>query len=158
MNLYLEFDRLVDAFETAGIEYALIGGLAVGMHGYLRATKDIDLLVLPGEIEEILTVMRELGYLQTSDPWTFKNSGLTLWRFIKPVPGQEEVLVTDVLVAKRPEHQQMVARSLRFELGENRLSVVSREDLIHLKEARNSTQDAADIENLRRGGATDAEC
>ena len=42
---------LVDAYETSqrltelGIPHALIGGLAVGFHGYPRVTKDIDYLV-----------------------------------------------------------------------------------------------------------------
>jgi hypothetical protein len=33
------------ALDAAGIDYALIGGLAVGVHGHPRATKDIDFLV-----------------------------------------------------------------------------------------------------------------
>jgi hypothetical protein len=42
---------LVDAIDTSrrlaalGVPHALIGGLAVGLHGYPRATKDVDFLV-----------------------------------------------------------------------------------------------------------------
>ena len=42
---------LVDAIETSrrltvlGVPHALIGGLAVGLYGYPRATKDVDFLV-----------------------------------------------------------------------------------------------------------------
>lgn len=42
---------LLDAIETSqrlaglGVPHALIGGLAVGMHGHPRATKDVDFLV-----------------------------------------------------------------------------------------------------------------
>lgn len=42
---------LVDAIETSrnlariGVPHALIGGLAVGLHGHPRATKDVDFLV-----------------------------------------------------------------------------------------------------------------
>lgn len=35
----------VEQLEHVGVSYALIGGLAVGAHGYARATKDVDFLV-----------------------------------------------------------------------------------------------------------------
>jgi hypothetical protein len=33
-------DELIAALSDGGVEYVLIGGLAVGAHGYPRATKD----------------------------------------------------------------------------------------------------------------------
>jgi hypothetical protein len=33
--------------EAAGVEYALVGGYALGAHGYNRFTEDIDILVNP---------------------------------------------------------------------------------------------------------------
>ena len=33
--------------EEAGVEYALVGGYALGAHGFNRFTEDIDLLVNP---------------------------------------------------------------------------------------------------------------
>jgi hypothetical protein len=41
-------DRVVEllrAFETAGLEYVLIGATAMGFHGVIRATEDVDLFV-----------------------------------------------------------------------------------------------------------------
>ena len=38
-------DRASKALKRAGVPYALAGGLAVGVHGYVRATKDADFLV-----------------------------------------------------------------------------------------------------------------
>ena len=43
---------LLDAIDTSrrltalGVPHALIGGLAVGLHGHPRATKDVDFLVV----------------------------------------------------------------------------------------------------------------
>jgi hypothetical protein len=34
-----------EAYERLGIRHALVGGLAVGIHGHPRATKDVDFLV-----------------------------------------------------------------------------------------------------------------
>ena len=45
MNLKDELFLIVETLERGGVEYALCGGMAVAVHGYVRATKDIDLLI-----------------------------------------------------------------------------------------------------------------
>lgn len=37
------------AFAAAGVEYAVVGGVAVNAHGYVRATQDLDLFIRPTE-------------------------------------------------------------------------------------------------------------
>ncbi len=54
---------MVDELDENGLEYALIGGLALVAHGYRRFTEDIDILMTP----EALQIFRERllgrGYL-----------------------------------------------------------------------------------------------
>ena len=38
---------LVRELEREGVEYAVFGGVALGLHGLVRATEDIDLFVHP---------------------------------------------------------------------------------------------------------------
>ena len=38
----LEVDRLVAALNAGGVDYLVIGGMAVAAHGFVRATKDLD--------------------------------------------------------------------------------------------------------------------
>ena len=40
-----ELLRILRAFESEGLEYVLIGATAMGMHGLVRATEDVDLFV-----------------------------------------------------------------------------------------------------------------
>jgi len=40
-----ELLRVLRAFEEAGLEYVIIGATAMGLHGIVRATEDIDLFV-----------------------------------------------------------------------------------------------------------------
>jgi hypothetical protein len=40
-----EILRVLRAFETAGLEYVLIGATAMGFHGVVRATEDLDLFI-----------------------------------------------------------------------------------------------------------------
>lgn len=37
--------RLAKTLQDHGVEYAVIGGIAMALHGFPRATKDIDLLL-----------------------------------------------------------------------------------------------------------------
>ena len=37
--------RLLSRFHDEGVEYVLVGGQAVRLNGYVRATEDIDVLI-----------------------------------------------------------------------------------------------------------------
>lgn len=57
--------KLLARFRDEGVEYVLIGGQAVRLNGYLRATEDVDVLVKPthsnGE-----KIIRALNFLSSS--------------------------------------------------------------------------------------------
>lgn len=40
-----EILRVLRAFQTSGLEYVLIGATAMGFHGVVRATEDLDLII-----------------------------------------------------------------------------------------------------------------
>ncbi len=42
-ELPLDFKEFLKLLNAKGVEYLLIGGYAVGYHGYPRATNDIDI-------------------------------------------------------------------------------------------------------------------
>src|SRR3954469_13147401 len=50
--------RLAEDLERHGIDYAVIGALALNLHGYQRFTHDIDLLMTP---ERLKTFHERLG-------------------------------------------------------------------------------------------------
>lgn len=45
LDLIAEFENVVRAFEREHLDYAVCGGLAMTIHGHVRATIDIDLLI-----------------------------------------------------------------------------------------------------------------
>jgi hypothetical protein len=55
-----EMLRVLRAFEAAGLEYVLIGATAMGFHGLVRATEDVDLFLraTPENIERLRTALR----------------------------------------------------------------------------------------------------
>ena len=148
MNVFHEFHKMVRRLQAEKIEYALIGGVAFAFYAEPRFTKDIDLLVREGELERVTDVLKREGYFKSSSPWTFKDSALTLHRFMK-VEGPDEMIV-DVLVAGDDRHEQVIANALEAESEKiGTVRVASRADLIWLKQNRNSKQDEADIERLQ---------
>ena len=52
--------RVLRAFDAAGLEYVLIGAAAMGFHGLVRATEDLDLFIraTPENVEKLRTALR----------------------------------------------------------------------------------------------------
>src|ERR1700689_1439726 len=55
-----EPDDLLLALSEAGVEFVVIGGVAVGVHGFVRATKDLDIVPEPSP-ENLARLARLLG-------------------------------------------------------------------------------------------------
>ena len=147
MNVFYEFHKIVQHLQAEGVEYALIGGVAVAFHSEPRFTKDVDFLIREGELDRVTEALKREGYFKSSAPWTFKDSSLTLHRFVK---GEDlDEMIVDVLVAGDDRHQEIIANALEAESdGTGLVRVASKSDLIWLKRQRNSKQDQADIARL----------
>lgn len=69
--------KLLARFQAEGVQYVLVGGQAVRLNGFVRATEDIDIL-LPSSIENGRRVIRALDFLAASkelDPQWFEVMG-----------------------------------------------------------------------------------
>ncbi|GHC82170.1 hypothetical protein GCM10007320_25110 [Pseudorhodoferax aquiterrae] len=73
----MDADGLLDLLrrlQAEGVQYILVGGQAVRLNGFVRATEDIDLL-LPSSIDNGHRVIRALSFLPSSqelDPQWFE--------------------------------------------------------------------------------------
>lgn len=56
-------DRIVRRLEDAKIPHALAGALALGLHGFVRVTGDVDILTTPEGLSDIHEKFVGLGYL-----------------------------------------------------------------------------------------------
>ena len=61
-RLHDTLHRLVQRLDAEGIAYALLGGLALGEHGFPRLTEDIDLLLTPSGLESFRQRLVGHGY------------------------------------------------------------------------------------------------
>lgn len=57
-----EIIRVLRAFEATGLEYVLIGASAMGFHGLVRATEDVDLFIraTPENVDRLRTALRQV--------------------------------------------------------------------------------------------------
>lgn len=147
-DLYEEFKAIVSALDDEGIEYAVCGGLAMAVHGFPRATVDIDLLILSESLEEVRQLARTLGYTIEAFPMTFSRGAVEIRRVSKIDPETGIVLSLDMLLVT-PEIVEVWQSRTELTWESGSLWVVSRRGLMALKSLRSSAQDLADIERLK---------
>lgn len=59
--------RVLRAFEAEGLEYVLIGATAMGFHGLVRATEDVDLFIR-ATTDNVLRLKRAFRTVYSDDP------------------------------------------------------------------------------------------
>ncbi len=64
IELPLDFKEFLKLLNEKNVRYLLIGGYAVGYHGYPRATNDMDVWIAihPDNAQRMVTVLREFGF------------------------------------------------------------------------------------------------
>ena len=147
-DLQAELDSVRQAFDAEGIEYALCGGLAMAVHGFPRATIDIDVLIQPGDLERAYAVAERLGYIFRARPMSFDKGRMEIRRVTKIDPKDGEALMLDMLLVTDASKHVWETRREMVWRG-TKLWVVSPDGLISLKSGRASHIDLADIEHLR---------
>jgi Uncharacterised nucleotidyltransferase len=62
-KVYETLQRLAQKLPNEGIDYALIGGMALAMHGYVRLTQDVDLLMNEAGLAQFQKMLVGRGYI-----------------------------------------------------------------------------------------------
>jgi predicted nucleotidyltransferase len=154
LDLVDELRKLVRVLDEHGIEYALCGGMAMGVHGVARTTIDIDLLILSESLAEVFGIAKTLGYNIRGKDLSFANGAVEIRRVSKIDSDDGELLSLDLLLATPDIRDVWESREI-VEWEGGKLSVVSASGLIALKQLRRSYQDLADIEALTPEGFHD---
>ena len=141
-----ELSQIISALNENEIEYAVCGGLALAIHGFVRATVDIDILIRPELLEKAYKIAGEIGFDIRGLDISFKERAVEIRRVSK-IDDDGEVLSLDfLLVTPQVEDVWQTREEIDF-LGE-KLSVFSREGLIKMKRLVGRPQDLADILRL----------
>jgi len=139
---FKEFLRLLNAHH---VDYLLVGGYAVGLHGYPRATVDLDIWIraTSANAERILTAVRAFGFdLPVLESRIFVDPR-SIVRFGVP-PFRIEVLTAIDGV----EFDSCRGRAVEFDIEGLPVPVISLADLKTNKRAAGRHKDLADLDNL----------
>ncbi len=60
---YFQFERLLAALARHNVDFAVVGGVAVSLNGFVRATDDVDILVheAPDNVRKLLHCLSQWG-------------------------------------------------------------------------------------------------
>lgn len=154
----LDIQAILRELVEGGVEFLLIGGVAVGYHGHVRATKDVDVVPAPDRenLERLAEVLTDLE-AQVEGAEEFDKGEL-------PDPldpstlelGGNWVLATrlgrlDVMqwIGDSPLWSDLSPEALSDRIGGLPIKIVSYEDLVKLKELAGRPQDLTDLQRLR---------
>jgi len=148
-KLLTELKVVVSALNKHGIEYAVCGGLALTIHGFPRATFDLDVLIREENLDAAFAAVKEHGYDIHGLDISFKERTVEIRRVSK-IDEDGEVLSLDFLLVT-PFVEDVWADRMTLELQGNPVTLVSREGLIKMKRQVGRHKDLIDIDRLENG-------
>ena len=147
-------DEILRILERHGVDFVVIGGIAVQGHGYIRGTHDLDIISRPtilnatrlsealGELEAELRVR---GRLSLADPHQLRRAPLipTMTKF-----GPLDVVHVGHVAGPPRNYEELRRAALVITLDGVEVPLAGLSDLIRMKRAAGRAQDLADIEAL----------
>ena len=145
--------RLVRSLADAGVDFVLIGGLAVAAHGYERATRDVDLVFSTSapSCERLATVLANLGSEVELADHPLSGEAITgEWLGL----GGHFRFATDagpldaLSAVAGFTFEDIAAEAIEVRLGESTVRVCSRDHLIAMKRSGGRPRDEEDLREL----------
>ena len=140
-----DFKEFLRLLTEANVEYLLIGGYAVGYHGYPRTTADMDIWVAisPNNAMRLVDVFKRFGMQDPSiTPSLFQERGKIIRMGVPPM--RIEVLTEIDGVAFADCYDARVTTEIDGQM----VQLISREHLRISKRASGRHKDLDDLENL----------
>ena len=137
-----QITRLLDLLDEAGVEFAVIGGLAVNAWLEPRFTADVDVTVHapPATMDRLKVVLASHGYRVTREHGAAQPSGPDFVRFVSDAAG----ITLEVQASKTAFQREVLRRA--GAAGTPRIATP--EDLIVLKLIANRPKDRIDLLGL----------
>ena len=155
-------EAILRALNAAEVEYLIVDGLAVNAHGFVRLTRDVDVVFQldPDNVTKGLNALLDNGYQMSiparpqdfADPvmredWRQNKGMITL----KLWSDQHQRTPVDIFVYEPFDFAKEYAIATKLEICRGVVArVVSLETLIKMKRDAGRAQDLIDIEELQR--------
>jgi hypothetical protein len=153
----LDIEGILEALVEADVEFLLIGGVAVGFHGYVRATKAVDVVPSPnpanlgrlaGLLEQLEAEIEGSDEFEDAElPDPLDSAALALggnW-VLRTRLGRFDVMQW---IGDEGLWERLSPAAISAEIGNLTVRVVSYEDLVALKQEAGRPEDLADLQRL----------
>ena len=140
-----DFREFLRSLNSNGVEYLLVGGYAVGYHGYPRATIDMDIwvAVTPLNAQKVTSALREFG---------FDTPDLSAELFLYPERivrmGVPPLRIEVITSASGVRFEECYPRRIHTQMDGVDVDIISADDLKTNKRAAARHKDLNDLENL----------
>ena len=155
-------ETIIKALNDAKVQYLIVGGLAVNAHGFVRFTRDVDLVLglEPANAERGLNALLQAGWQLAipEKPAAFADAATReRWRaeknmiVLKLWSDRHQRTPVDVFVYEPFDFAAEWARAERLEISPGVLApVVTLATLLAMKRTTGRHQDREDIKELNR--------
>ena len=155
----LDIRGILAELSRGDVEFLVIGGVAVGFHGYVRATKDVDIVPAPDarNLERLAQVLRNLdaeiegaeefedGELPNPlDPDTLGLGGNWV---LRTRLGRFDIMQW---IGDFPLWEKLAPSAIDADIDGLSIRMVSYEELVALKELAGRPEDLTDLQRLRQ--------
>ena len=160
------YELLFTTLEARGVRYVVAGGVAAVLHGHVRLTADIDLVVdlAPDESRRAIEALTALGLKPWAplDPLGFcdptvragwvQERGMLVFTLVHP---KHPLRIVDLFVESPIDFESLWSRAVIVPLGGTKARIASIADLIEMKRRSGRPGDLDDVAHLeaiqRRG-------
>jgi predicted nucleotidyltransferase len=153
----LRAGEILTALAERGVDFVVVGGIAVQAHGYLRGTGDVDIVPRPSllnlsRLAEVLVdldaeVLRASGPVNVTDPQLLKRAPLVP---LITRSGRLDLIHIEHLAGAPRSFDELRSRALVVALEGFEVPVAGLDDLVRMKRAAGRPQDLMDIGALTR--------
>lgn len=145
--LFPDFREFLRSLNEAGVEYLLIGGFAVGYHGYPRATSDLDVWIAihPDNARRVVQALRAFGFgTPALEESLFLREKLVFRMGVAPIRIEICTQIDGV------SFRDCFSRRVTGDLDGVQVPIISLPDLLANKRASGRHKDLDDVEHLER--------
>lgn len=145
MVMNKDFKEFIKLLNENNVKYLIVGGYAVGFHGYPRYTKDLDiwLLVSNENAEKVMNTLKQFGFGEIG---LHKEDFLKFDKFIQlGYPPNRINLVTSCYGV---EFEECYNNKIKIKIEDISVKFIDLENLRKNKKASGRPQDLADLDNI----------
>ena len=157
----MKIAELLRSLSEGQVRYVLVGGMAVQLHGFMRSTFDIDLVLAMNDenLVRFIAVANRFGLVPSIpvsieslrnatqiEQW-HREKGMLAFSLREPQVGGG---VVDILVRPDVPFEQLMENAVVGKLFEQQVWIAAIDDLLTMKRIANRPKDRLDIEALQK--------